>query len=88
MIQAAADTLGMRRATDAVPALMNLFERDDVELKISAIRALGWIGDPRSLPLVRSAQLDKHRKLRKVAKFALANYDLKRCNAVDSCKGA
>jgi HEAT repeat protein len=76
--QAAAHTLGLLRATDAVPALMNLFERDDLEIKIAAIGALGWIGDPRSLALVRSAQLDKNRKLKKAAKFALANYDLKR----------
>jgi HEAT repeat protein len=79
--QAAAHTLGLLRAMDAVPALMNLFERGDAELKISAIGALGWIADPRSLPLIRSAQLDKNRKLKKAAKSALANYDFKRRTA-------
>jgi HEAT repeat protein len=76
--QAAATTLGLIGSADAVPALMAFYERGDRESKVSALWAFAYIGDPRSLPLARAALLDKVRKVREAAKFALAQYDFKR----------
>jgi HEAT repeat protein len=75
---AAASTLGLMQATDAVTPLMAFYERGDQDSKMAAIRALGQIGDPRSLPLARAALVGRDRKVRDVAKLALARYDLKR----------
>jgi HEAT repeat protein len=76
--QAAAMALGHIRSPDAVPRLMTFYERGNRDAKIAALDALGLIADARSLQLVRDALSDKDRKVRKAAKSALANYDLKR----------
>lgn len=76
--RSAALVLGCLHSVDAVSPLMALYERGDREARVAALHALGRIGDPRSLPLARSALFDKVRKVRDAAKSALAHYDLKR----------
>lgn len=76
--RSAASTLGSLRAVEAVLPLMAFYERGDWKAKAEALVALGFIGDPRSLPLARAALLDKVRKVRDAAKSALANYDFNR----------
>jgi HEAT repeat protein len=59
--QSAIETLGKRRAIDAVPALVNVLE-NDFWLQFSAITALGEIADPRAtLPLVARLQDEMYR---------------------------
>lgn len=76
--RAAASALGHIRAPEVVPALLALFGGNDCESKVTALSALGCIGDPQSLPLIRSALLDKSRKVRHAAKSALAQFDFQR----------
>jgi HEAT repeat protein len=59
--QSAIETLGKRRAIDAVPALVNVLE-NDFWLQFSAITALGEIADARAtLPLVARLQDEMYR---------------------------
>jgi len=76
--RSAASVLGCFHSVDAVTPLIAYYHRGDREAKAAALRALGCIGDPRSLPLVRTALLDKVSKVRDAAKSALTDYDLKR----------
>jgi HEAT repeat protein len=70
------------QSVEAVPPLMAFYERGDQDSKVAAIRALGKIADPRSLPLARAALVGRDRKVRGAAKLALARYDLKRRHGV------
>ena len=74
----AAQALGFIRSVEAVPALMAFYEHGNSEAKVSVLHALGYIGDSRSLPLVRGALFDRIHVIRKAAKSALAQYDFKR----------
>jgi len=76
--RSAAWVLGCFHSVEAVIPLMAYYERGDRDAKAAALRSLGDIGDPRSLPLARAALLDKVRKVRDAAKSALASYDLRR----------
>lgn len=78
VITSAAYSLGYLRALDAIPSLLELATSEYPRHRESAVSALGYIKDPAALPIVRAALKDKHRSVRKAAKLALANYDLKR----------
>jgi HEAT repeat protein len=80
--RSAASALGFIGSAEAVIPLMTFYERGDADSKVAALYALGDIGDPRSLPLAREALVGNIRKLRKVAKSAMAKYDIKRRNEI------
>lgn len=67
----AADTLGAIGSPEAVPALLEFYERGDQEARAAVIHALGSIQDPRALPLLREASQSDNRKIRSAARSAL-----------------
>jgi HEAT repeat protein len=80
--RSAASTLGWLRSEDAVVALMRFYDSARWQNKVAAVYALGDIGHPQSLPLVRLALFHPFRKVRRAAKAALSSYDLKRRTAM------
>jgi len=56
----AAETLGLERAVEAVPDLIDNLDGEDAEVRVRAVGALGRIGDPRACePLLRSLRADE-----------------------------
>jgi hypothetical protein len=51
----AMDALGVIRSTSAIPALIDALEREPLDLKLVALRALAAIGDPSALPAFLAA---------------------------------
>ena len=78
VVQSAVRTLGYLRVTAAVSDLMRLARNKVWEIRSVAISSLGNLADPGALQVVRDALTDKHSAVRKSAKGALAQYDLKR----------
>lgn len=46
----AMERLGLYRAADATPAIVTLLEKEELDMKLVALRALAEIGDPKALP--------------------------------------
>jgi HEAT repeat protein len=49
------ERLGLLRTVEAVPGLVRALAREDLDLKLVAMRALAAIGDPSSLPAILDA---------------------------------
>lgn len=68
---AAIHTLGMRRATGAVAAVVRHLAHPDVEVRVQSAKALGEIGDMRAAPALQQAMHDPAWEVRAIAANAL-----------------
>jgi HEAT repeat protein len=72
---AAADALGMLRASGATEKLAEMAERDsDVAARTHAVRALGEIADPKTTPLLVRLLGSSSRWVRMSGAFALGQF--------------
>jgi len=72
----AARASGELELADAVPELIGLLEEDDVELRDSAVWALGRIGGPQARRALQACSNSRDRHLREAAEDALAEIGL------------
>jgi HEAT repeat protein len=77
----AASSLSFMKEERAVAPLLRLLTSDNPSDRSSALRALGSIGDTSTLPTLREHLRDKSQQVRKAAKSALADFDLRRRRA-------
>lgn len=68
---AAIRTLGMRRATGAVAAVVRHLSNPDIEVRVQSAKALGEIGDAQAAPALQQAMHDPAWEVRAVAANAL-----------------
>lgn len=86
VVESAAIVLGIMRAAESVEPLIELTSHMDWRRRACAFEALGDILDPRALPLLRDALNDRHKRVRKAAKSALARFDLVRREEAQPCR--
>ena len=72
----AARASGELELADAVPALIGFLEEDDVELRDSAVWALGRIGGPEARRALQACVASTDEDLREAAEDALAEIDV------------
>ncbi|HOL18621.1 MAG TPA: HEAT repeat domain-containing protein [Candidatus Hydrogenedens sp.] len=69
------EVIASRKITDVVPQVLNLIEKSDGELKLSAIQCLSRVGDTRAIEPLMNIALSGPRDVRETAKDALIKLD-------------
>jgi hypothetical protein len=70
-------TLGQIERAEAVPTIMRYAESPDTTLRIYCYQALGWIGDARALPLLKSRRSTAGGNARWMIDYAIRATDVK-----------